>query len=148
MRPFLKCPDHRGLSRVLPHLCGEGVHLERYPPGKPQPAALPQHGRRRPEDRPHGRSGLWPDRLGQARWAAADPGRHRAEELEASRPGDRKNPELGLPRVSELCPLQGRRGHRGGRGLAGGGTQRAADLGHSLPSLARLYGSIAHRAGY
>ena len=62
------------VPRVLPIFSREGVHLQRHPAVLAQPAALPGPGRRRPEDRPHRGSGLWPGRLGGARRPAPDAG--------------------------------------------------------------------------
>src|SRR5204862_1071156 len=63
--------DPRFPGALRPVLLAEGVSLQQHYPAEPEPPAVARSDGRRPEDRVYRGGGLLPDRIVQARRAAA-----------------------------------------------------------------------------
>ncbi len=106
------------LPGILSVFRGAGVHLARHQAGQPQSAALSHRlRRRRPEDRPYGRSGLRHLRIGGARRTAHHHGGARPDRHAGARRRSGPAARLGVPRDRQLHRGDQRRG--AGRGAGG-----------------------------
>ena len=110
------------LSRVLPAVRAQGVPLQQHHAAEPQPAAVDRPLRRRRQDRAHRRRGLVPDRLGEARRAAAAVGGARRGVRRGARDREPEAPQLRLPglRHRAALPVRASRCRRCGSGRARG----------------------------
>ena len=88
---------------------GQDARLgRRHHPGQSQSPAWPGAGRRRAQDRPHRRGGLWLHRIGRAERPPAGDGHRRARQLQPADRGIGAADAMGLQRLAGQAVVQGR----------------------------------------